>query len=68
MGEITSAMKSPLLGKVIALCRLDITHCDLGTELEVGQLDGQQKRLKAKVVALSHFDPTKSRVKGNYEN
>ena len=36
-------------------------------EIEVGQLDGLQKRLKAKVVPYPHFDPTKERVKGNYE-
>ncbi|MEM7302753.1 MAG: DUF1989 domain-containing protein [Pseudomonadota bacterium] len=66
IGEVTSAMKSPILGKVIALARLDVTHADEGTELEIGQLDGQQKRLKAKVVRFPHFDPTKERVKGNY--
>ena len=66
IGEITSAVKSPILGKVIALSRLDVIYTDIGTEVEVGQLDGFQKRLKAKVVALSHFDPGKQRVKGNY--
>ncbi len=67
VGEITSAMKSPVLGKVIALGRVAMTHSELGTELEIGQLDGQQKRLKAKVVPFPHFDPGKERVKGNYE-
>lgn len=67
VGEITSAMKSPILGKVIALARLDVAHADEGTEIEVGQLDGLQKRLKAKVVRFPHFDPTKERVKGNYD-
>jgi len=66
IGEITSAVKSPILGKVIALCRLDVMYTDVGTEVEVGQLDGFQKRLKAKVVTLSHFDSGKQRVKGNY--
>ncbi len=68
IGEITSAIKSPILGKVIALCRIDIMYADVGTKVEVGQLDGFQKRLKASVVPLSHFDPTKSRVKGHYES
>ena len=67
VGQITSAVKSPMLGKVIALARLDVTHADPGTLIEVGQLDGQQKRLKACVVPFPHFDPTKERVKGNYE-
>lgn len=66
VGEVTSAMKSPILGKTIALARLDITHAAPGTEIEVGQLDGLQKRLCAHVVPYPHFDPTKERVKGNY--
>ena len=66
VGEITSAIKSPILGKVIALARCDITHAEVGTEIEIGQLDGLQKRLKATIVPFPHFDPTKERVKGNY--
>ncbi len=66
VGEITSAMKSPVLGKTIALARVDIVHCEVGIELEVGQLDGQQKRLKAVVVPFPHFDPKKQRVRGDY--
>lgn len=66
VGQITSTVKSPTLGKVIALARVDVTHAAIGTAIEVGQLDGQQKRLKAKVVPFPHFDPTKERVKGNY--
>lgn len=66
VGEITSAMKSPILGKTIALARVDVTHAEPGTEIEVGQLDGQQKRLKATITTFPHFDPTKERVKGNY--
>lgn len=67
VGEITSAMKSPILGKVIALGRVAVTHSAVGTALEIGQLDGQQKRLKATVVPFPHFDPEKSRVKGSYD-
>ncbi len=66
VGEITSAMKSPILGKVIALGRVATTHSAIGTEIEIGQLDGHQKRLKATIVPFPHFDPTKERVKGNY--
>ncbi|MFK7943915.1 MAG: DUF1989 domain-containing protein [Paracoccaceae bacterium] len=66
VGEVTSAMKSPFLGKTIALARVDVTHADPGTAIEIGQLDGQQKRLKATVSAFPHFDPEKARVKGNY--
>ncbi len=66
VGEVTSAMKSPLLGRVIALARVAVTHADPGTEIEVGQLDGQQKRLKAVVSKFPHFDPKKERVRGVY--
>lgn len=66
VGEITSAMKSPILGKVIALGRVAVAHAEIGQEIEIGQLDGQQKRLKARIVPFPHFDPKKERVKGNY--
>ena len=66
VGEITSAVKSPVLGKVIALGRVATAHAEVGTDIEIGQLDGQQKRLKARIVAFPHFDPAKERVKGNY--
>ncbi len=66
VGVVTSAMKSPYLGKVIALCRMDVTHAEPGTKVEIGQLDGMQKRLAATVTTFPHFDPTKERVKGNY--
>ena len=66
VGEITSAIKSPILGKNIALARVDMTHAVVGTAIEVGQLDGLQKRLSATIVAFPHFDPGKERVKGNY--
>jgi aminomethyltransferase len=66
IGEITSATRSPILGKTIALCRMDVAHGQLGTAVEVGQLDGHQKRIPALVVPFPHFDPTKERVRGNY--
>lgn len=67
IGEITSAVKSPILGKVIALARVAAVHAASGTAVEVGQLDGQQKRLRATIVPFPHFDPQKSRVRGIYE-
>jgi len=62
IGVVTSATRSPILGRNIALARLDVAHADLGTPVEIGKLDGQQKRLPAQVVALSHYDPKKTRV------
>ena len=66
VGEVTSAVKSPVLGKVIALARVDVTHAEPQTAVEVGQLDGEQKRLRATVTAIPRFDPEKLRVKGDY--
>lgn len=63
VGEITSAMRSPILEKNIALCRMLTEYSELDTEVEVGQLDGMQKRLSAKVVSFPFYDPTKSRVR-----
>ena len=66
VGSITSAMISPILAKNIALCRIKSMHADLGSQLEVGKLDGHQKRIPAQIVRFPHFDPDKQRVRGNY--
>ena len=63
VGEITSAMRSPVLNAQIALARVDVACSALDTVLQVGQLDGHRKRLDARVVAFPHYDPTKSRVR-----
>jgi len=63
VGEITSAVRSPILRKNLALCRIAVEHSEFGTEVEVGKLDGKQKRLPAKVVPFPFYDPTKSRVR-----
>ena len=61
VGVVTSAMRSPGLGKQIALARVDVAFGDLGRAVEVGKLDGQQKRLPATVCAQSAYDPKKLR-------
>jgi aminomethyltransferase len=66
VGEITSAVRSPILDEVISLARLDVAHSSPQTEVEIQQSDEGQERLRATVVPIPHFDPTKSRVKGNY--
>ena len=38
-------------------------YSEIGTEVEIGKIDGHQKRITAKVVAFPFYDPTKSRVK-----
>ena len=61
VGVVTSSTRSPLLGKNIALARVDTAHAEAGTAVEIGKLDGQQKRLPATIVGLSHYDPKKTR-------
>jgi aminomethyltransferase len=61
VGVVTSATRSPILGKTIALARIDVTHALVGTQVEIGKLDGHQKRVPAVVVPLSHYDHQKSR-------
>jgi len=61
VGVITSATRSPLLGKNIALCRMAVEYAELGTEVEIGKLDSLQKRIPAKVVHFPFYDPEKKR-------
>ena len=63
VGIVTSGCISPTLNKNIALCRIDISHSEIGTEVEVGKIDGEQKRITAKVVGFPHYDPKKTRVR-----
>ncbi|MSO42530.1 MAG: DUF1989 domain-containing protein [Solirubrobacterales bacterium] len=61
VGVITSGTRSPVLRKNIALCRMAVQYADEGTEVEVGKLDGHQKRIAATVVAIPFYDPKKTR-------
>jgi aminomethyltransferase len=61
VGVVTSGMRSPILQKNIALCRMDVRFAELGTEVEVGKLDGHQKRIPATVVRFPFYDPEKVR-------
>ncbi|GGD11695.1 DUF1989 domain-containing protein [Aureimonas glaciei] len=63
VGVVTSATRSPILGKTIALARLDVSLAAPGTRVEIGKLDGQQKRITATVVRFPHYDPDKTRVR-----
>jgi aminomethyltransferase len=61
IGVVTSGTRSPLLKKNIALARVDTHASALGTAIEIGKLDGQQKRLPGRVVRFPHYDPQKTR-------
>jgi aminomethyltransferase len=61
VGVVTSGTRSPVLKKNIALSRLAVQYGDLGTAVEVGKLDGLQKRIPATVVRFPFYDPEKKR-------
>jgi aminomethyltransferase len=60
---VTSATRSPTLRKNIALCRTDVNNAEPGREVEVGKIDGHQKRIPATVVRLPFYDPDKTRMR-----
>ena len=61
VGVVTSGTRSPILRKNVALCRMSIQYAELGSDVEVGKLDGQQKRIAAKVVRFPFYDPEKTK-------
>ena len=61
VGVVTSGTRSPTLKRSIALARNAIQYVDIGTDVEVGKLDGLQKRIPAKVVRIPFYDPEKTR-------
>ena len=52
---------SPMRSENVALCRMNLRYADPGTEVEVGKLDGFQKRIPATVVRFPFYDPDKTR-------
>jgi aminomethyltransferase len=61
VGVVTSGTRSPVLKKNIALCRMNVRYAEPGTAVEVGKLDGFQKRIPATVVPFPFYDPKKER-------
>jgi aminomethyltransferase len=61
VGVVTSGTRSPTLRKNIALCRMNVQYSELGTAVEIGKLDGHQKRIPAQVVRFPFYDPDKTR-------
>jgi aminomethyltransferase len=61
VGVVTSGTRSPTLRKNIALCRMSVQYAENGTAVEVGKLDGLQKRIPAQVVGFPFYDPKKER-------
>lgn len=64
IGVVTSGCRSPMLNKTIALCRIAVQHAEPGTEVEIGKLDGHQKRIPAVVSPFPFYDPKKEKPRG----
>ncbi len=63
IGVVTSACFSTILNKNIALCRIDAKYSEIGTDVEIGKIDGHQKRIAGKIVRFPFYDPDKTRVR-----
>ena len=63
VGIVTSAARSPQYECAIAMARLAVEHAEVGTRLEVGQMDGRMKRLSASVVDIPFHDPKRERAR-----
>lgn len=63
VGVVTSGTQSPQLGHAIAMARIAVENSELGTQLEVGRLDGQMKRLPCSVSALPFLDPRREKAR-----
>ena len=54
-------MRSPILGKNIALARVDVLHSEIGTEVEIGKLDGHAEApARPGSCKFAHYDPEKT--------
>ena len=63
IGTVTSATRSPMLERAIALVRLAMEHSETGTTLEIGQMDGHMKRLSGTVCDIPFIDPRRDRAR-----
>jgi glycine cleavage system T protein (aminomethyltransferase) len=61
VGVVTSGCRSPYRKRPVALCRMSVQYAELGTAVEIGKLDGLQKRIPAEVVRFPFYDPDKTR-------
>ena len=63
VGVVTSATYSYSYQQPIAMARVTVEAAEIGTELEIGLMDGHSKRLKCKVVSIPFVDPQRTRAR-----
>ena len=59
VGVVTSGTRSPTLRKNVALCRMAVQYSELGTEVEVGKLDGTRSASPRRSCASPSTTPTR---------
>ncbi|WP_206057285.1 aminomethyltransferase family protein [Nitratireductor sp. XY-223] len=63
VGTVTSATRSPMLGRPIAMARVAVEHAQEGSTIEIGQLDRHSKRLQATITSIPFIDPKRERAR-----
>ncbi|MEP0519235.1 MAG: DUF1989 domain-containing protein [Hyphomicrobiales bacterium] len=63
VGVVTSATRSPTLERAIAMARVAVEHAEVGQVLEIGQMGGHLKRLRATVTDIPFIDPRRERAR-----
>ena len=63
VGVVTSATRSPMLERTIAMARVNVEFSQTDTKLEVGQMDGHMKRLPVTVCDVPFIDPKRERAR-----
>ncbi|MEL6522402.1 MAG: DUF1989 domain-containing protein [Pseudomonadota bacterium] len=63
VGVITSATRSPIYERTIAMARLSVEFSETGIQLAVGQMDGRMKQLPATVCDIPFYDPKRERAR-----
>ncbi len=63
VGIVTSATRSPSLERAIAMVRLSVEVSEVGTQLDIGQMDGHLKRLSGTVCDIPFVDPKREKAR-----
>ncbi|MDB2407511.1 aminomethyltransferase family protein [Jannaschia sp.] len=63
IGQVTSATRSPMSERTLAMARLAVEYAQSGCALEVGMMDGRMKRLPCSVSDIPFHDPTRERAR-----
>lgn len=63
VGIVTSATRSPSLGRAIAMVRVFVEVAEIGAQFDVGMMDGRMKRLSGTLCDIPFVDPRRERAR-----